>query len=204
MATATFRLFKLTVPQLVARVREIITKLTANVATYATPDPTTVVLTAKVDALDNSNQEALGGDRFKKEQMRINRRKLMQDMSTLQTYVQLTSQGDPAKIILVADVKRPRTPAGIKPPPSNVRTQFGLVSGQVKLLYGGVQGRIFYRVQVNPTPGNIDGWTDYVQTTKTRVLIDGLVSGQEYAIRIATVTTEGMGAWSDPVIQKAL
>lgn len=204
MATTTFRLFRLTVPELVAKVREVIAKLTANVATYATPNPTVPTLKAKTDALDLSYQAALGGDRFKKEQMRLDRAALMGSMSTLQTYVQLTSGGDPAKIILVADVKRSRTPVGIKPPPANVRTKFGYVSGEMRLLFGGVSGRIFYRVQINSTPGNSAGWTDFSQITKTRLLLGGLVSGQEYALRIATVTADGMGEWSDPVLQKAL
>jgi len=204
MATATFRLFRLTVPELVAKVRDVIAKLIANAATYATPNPPLPILTSQVDALDLSYQEALGGDRFKKEQMRLDRAAMMTSMSKLQTYVQLTSGGDPAKIILVADLKRPRTPAGIKPAPANVRAKFGFQSGEIRLLYGGVSGRIFYRVQINPTPGNNAAWADYVQTTKTRVLISGQVSGQEYGIRIATVTADGMGEWSDAVIQKAL
>jgi hypothetical protein len=204
MATATFKLFGLSVPELIGRVREIITRLTANAAVYATPNPPAATLTSQVDALDDSYQQALSGDRARKLQMRLDRKTLLQSMSLLQAYIQMTSAGDPSLINLVADVKKSGSPAGIKPPPARIRSYFGYVNGEIRFLYGGVKGRIFYRVQMNPTPGNNSGWTDYAQTTKNRVLLQNLVSGQEYAIRAATVTSEGMGEWSDPVIQRAL
>lgn len=204
MATATFKLFRLKVSDLVANVREVITKLIANVAVYATPNPPTATLTTQTDALDESYQAALGRDKYKKAQMRIDRIKLLQSMSILQAYVQMTSGGDATKINLVADIKKSGSPAGIKPGPGNVRTFFGYQIGEIRLLFGGVAGRIFYRVQINPTPANDATWVDYIQTTKTRVIITGLISGNAYGIRIATVTADGMGEYSDVVIQKAL
>lgn len=204
MAIATLKLFGLPVDTLISRSREIIAKMTAAVAVYATPVPTPAAMTTAVDKLDDSNQASLNGDRILKQQMRLDRAALLQKMSLWQAYIQTTSGGDAEKILLVADVKRDPSPVGIKPAPANIRVYFGYEAGEIRLLHGGVKGRIFYRVQVSPTPISPDTWTDYAQTTKTRTLIKSLASGQEYGVRAATVTVDGQGEWSDPVLQKAL
>lgn len=203
MATATFKLSGLTVPQLVGKVRDIIVKMTTHAATYPTPTPTLVVLSGEVDALDTAYQEALANDRIKKAQMRLARKKLLSSMSILLAYVQMTSAGEADKINLVAEVKKNATPVGILNPPANVRTFYGYQPGDIRLVYKGIPGRLFYRAQINDTPGNNSGWKDYLFTTKTRIIVSGLTPGAEYGFRIATVSTGGIGEWSDPVLQKA-
>ncbi|MEO5572258.1 MAG: fibronectin type III domain-containing protein [Bacteroidia bacterium] len=204
MATTTFKLFGLPVDRLITRVREIIGKMTDAVAVYVTPDPTVVVMTAAVDKLDASNQASQNGDRLIKKQRNIDRKVMLQKMSMWQAYIQSTSGGDAAKILLVADVKKGRSPVGIKPAPGKIRLYFGYDAGEIRLVHGGVKGRTFYRVQINAAPLNPATWADYAQTTKVQTLIKGLVSGAEYGIRIATVTVDGQGDWSDTVLQKAL
>src|SRR5258707_14143497 len=103
MATAIFKLFGLPIPVLIEKVRDVIANLIAIVAVYATPNPTVIILKAQTDALELSYQKAINGGKDKKAQMRLDQQTLMHSMSILQAYIQTTSGGDAAKIILVAD-----------------------------------------------------------------------------------------------------
>ncbi len=204
MAQVTFRLSKKSVSDIIERVREILGKLVANIATYATPNPTVITINGHVDDLEVSYQAALAGGTDKKAIMRLDRARVMQDMSILQAYIQTTSGGNADKILLVADVKKNPSPVGILSFPAKLRAVFGLHDGEVILRWGGVSKRLIYKVQVNPTPGDETKWEDLVSTTKNRYVAAGLTSGQMYAFRVATMSVEGLGAWSPPIAHKAL
>lgn len=204
MARAVLNLSRKTVLFIIEKVRTIVTAMTGN-AVYPSPSPTLPTITTQVDDLETKFQAAIDGGKNKKLAVRTAKKTLLSSLSVLIGYIQGASGGDSDRIISAGvDVKKPRTSSGILNPPLNVRTKFGFASGEILLLFGGVAKRHFYLVQINPTPENSNTWVDYINTTKVRVLITGLVTGQNYAIRIATVSADGTGAWSDAVIQKAL
>jgi hypothetical protein len=205
MATATFKLFGLSVPALIQKCRDIHDKIVANVAVYATPNPTMLAIKALIDALEVSYQDAINGGRDKKERMYLDKQTLLQNMSILLAYVQTTSKGDAAKIILVADLRDPRSPVGILPPPSNVRGAYGNLDGEIILRWDGVPKRAIYKVQRNDTPNDNTQWHDLPNglTTNRRLVSTGMTSGNLYGFRIATVSTDGIGGWSDAAYQRA-
>jgi hypothetical protein len=205
MAQATFNLYGLAIPALIQKVRDTVVKLIANVAVYATPNPPAATITTQVDALETSYQEAINGGKDKKEQMYLDKQTLMQSMSTLLAYVQSTSGGDAARIILVADLKDPRSPVGILPPPVNVRGVYGNHEGEVIVRWEGVPKRSIYKLQINTSPNDPAQWRDLDNglTTGKRFVAGGLTSGSMYGFRIATVSTDGIGGWSDAAYQRA-
>ncbi len=204
MARAVLNLSKKTVLFIVEKVRTIVTAMTGN-ATYPTPSPTLPTITTQVDDLETKYQDAIDGGKSKKVMVKTAKKTLMSSLSVLIGYIQGASGGDSDKILSAGvDVQKPRSSSGILNPPQRVRTKFGFMTGEILLLYGGVAKRLFYRIQINPTPGDANGWVDYTYTTKLRVLLTGLTSGREYAIRIATVSADGTGTWSDPVLQRVL
>jgi len=205
MATATFKLFGLPIPALIEKVRDVIAKLTANIAVYATPNPTVIVLKAQADALELSYQKAINGGKDKKAQMRLDKEKLLQSMSILLAYVQTTSGGDAAKILLVADLKDPRSPVGLLPPPSNVRSTYGVHEGEITVRWDGVPKRSIYKVQRNDTPNDDTQWRDLPNglTGKIHFSTNSMVSGGMYGFRVATVSSDGIGGWSDPTYHRA-
>jgi hypothetical protein len=204
MAIAVLKLSGKPIPYVSEKVHDVITELTGN-ADFPTPNPTLVAVTAQVDAMDAAFQDAIQGGKDKKALQKLEHKKMLDIMGSLMAYVQNTSLGDEAKILSSGfEVKSPRTPVGILPPPSNVRCGFGFVPGEVLLLWGGVDGRLAYRVQYTPTPADPATWQDYVFTGKTRLIVSGLASSREYAFRIASLSAEGLGDYSPPVIHKAL
>lgn len=203
MALATFKLRGKSVPVVIEKVRDIISKLTANILVYATPVPTTIVLTAAVDKLEDAYQAAINGGKDKKAQMRIYLEELLVLMSTLQGYVQSTSAGDSLKILLVADVKKERSPIGILPPPANVRGTYRNHEGEIIFRWAGVPSRTQYLMQLNPTPADDSKWEELGLTGKVRAVTDKLTSGQTYGFRVAAISSAGIGGWSDVAIQKA-
>lgn len=205
MATATFRLARKSIPVIIEKVREFIAKLIVNVAAYPTPNPPALTLTAQVDNLENSYQAAIRGGTDKKAMMNLDKQKLLVSMSLEQGYIQTTSGGDPDRILLVCDVKKPGEPAGILPPPQNMRSAYGKHEGEIIVRWKGVPKRTSYKLQINRTPNDDTRWEDVVDglTGKRRFVVSGLVSGANYGFRVATVSSEGIGGWSDPTYHKA-
>jgi hypothetical protein len=204
MSQVTFKLSGKSISSIIEIVREILGKVVANVAVYATPNPPVLTITGHVDTLETSYQAALKGGRDKKAIMRLDRQRVMQDMSVLQAYIQTTSEGDADKILLVADVKKNPSPVGILSAPANLRAAFGYHDGEVITRWGGIPKRLIYKLGINDTPGDETKWTELASTTKNRYEVKGLISGHIYAFRVATVSVEGMGAWSSPIQHKAL
>ncbi len=189
---------------IIEKVRKVILMMTGNLS-YTTPVPPLAQLTTDTDDVETNYQDSLKGDRDKKALMRIALATLRDSLRTLTGYVQSASDGDETKILSAGfDVKSPLHPIGILPPPGNVRSVFGNVPGEIILRYGGVDGRLIYKVQLKEGDGLPDSWRDYTYTGKTRLVIGGLVSGREYEFRIACISASGIGDYSDPTSHKAL
>lgn len=203
MAIAAFKLSR-KAELLVVQVRDIIAKLITNILVYATPNPTTATLTTLVNKLDTSRQAALRGGTDRTTQMNLDKEKVMENMTALLGYVQTTSGGDAEKINLVAYVRKNASPVGLLPAPSNVRSVFGEHDGEIIFRWLGVKGRKLYTMQLNDTPGDDTKWENLDFTGKQTYTAKGLISGKEYAFRIATISTAGISGWSDETTHKAL
>ncbi|MEO5571621.1 MAG: fibronectin type III domain-containing protein [Bacteroidia bacterium] len=158
-----------------------------------------------MDDLETKHEEALTGGSDKKEFMYLARQTMLNSMSSLEGYVQSVSGGDPAKILLIADVKRTGSPVGLLPPPSNVRSVYGKQEGEIIFRWKGVPGRSRYKMQINRTPMDDNRWEDLTDslTGKTNKTVDGLTTGSNYGFRVATFNTAGISGWSDPSFHRA-
>jgi|SRR6185436_16321346 len=204
MSQVTLNLRGKPVPYIIEKARLIQTKMTGN-ADFPTPIPTLIILGGLIDALSLAYENALGGDKIKKSLMRIALKDLMTALNTMLGYVASVSAGDETMILSTGfDVKRPRTPAGILPPPVNVRAVFGNVPGEIILRWAGVTRRLIYKVQMNDTPADDTNWKDLTYTGKIRLGVNSLISDKVYGFRIASISAEGLGNYSDAASHKAL
>lgn len=202
MTVAVLNLSGKTVLFVIEKIRSVITAMTGN-PTYAAPVPPLPILTGLVDDLETKYQDAINGGKDKKALVRVALALLKDSSRTLTGYVQSASGGDEVRILSAGfDIKRPRTPVGILPPPANVRSVFGNVAGEIILRWAGVDGKLVYKVQMNDTTAS--GWTDYTYTGKNRLVVSGLVSDRVYEFRIACISAEGIGNYSDITSHKAL
>jgi hypothetical protein len=204
MAIAVLNLSRKTILEIVDKVRIVIGKMTGNAA-YTTPVPTLLEMTDAADDLELKYQEAENRDKNKKKLMRLSLKDMRNKIRTLTGYVQGASGGDETLILSAGfDIKNPRTPSEILPPPGNVRSVFGKVPGEIILRWAGVKRKLAYKVQINDTPGDESKWQDYTFTGKNRLVAGGLISDKIYAFRVATQSPKGLGNYSDPTQHKAL
>jgi len=203
MALAVSKLYGKSVEFIIEKVRNYVSKMTANV-NFATPNPPLPEVTTAVDDLETKFQAALDGGKSKKTAVQLQKLKVMGMVSALRAYVQTTTLGDIMKILSSGFDVRGHAIINILDPPSNVRAAYGKVPGQIIVRWGGVKHRTGYKVQMKEdTPSA--AWTDAPDgdTGKVRLEVDGLISGRVYWFRVLTKSTAGYSGPSVAVAHMA-
>ncbi len=72
----------------------------------------------------------------------------------------------------------------------------GDFEGTIDAMWEKVRGARQYLIQVTTTPTDPASWKLVAASVKTSFLIEGLVSGTKYYIRVAAVGSAGQGPWS--------
>jgi hypothetical protein len=190
---------RVTFVALVDKSRTNVTKMTGNAA-YATPKPALADIATASDRLDTAIQAYdFNRGRVEKEE-RDNAFQELKDLrKELGAYVQSTSNGDQTLITSAGfETERNPHPLGQLPAPPNARAKVTAYPNQVELRYGGVKGRLVYKVSYCAgAPQTEADWVQYTTTGKTRVIFDGLESGKEYFFRVAALGAAGLSPASD-------
>lgn len=192
--------YLLTPTEKVNRARAIIASMTGN-SYFPAPLPTLADLAAAADALELA-QQALPGGPDDTEIRNIRERELDEMMSNLQNCVEFIAQGDP-EIVLSAgmELRDPRSPIGILPPPETVTAKPGVASGSVRLRWKPVRKSSGYRVEVTTDPAQ--GWPMVYNVEKASLKIFDLIPGTKYYFRIATLSHAGYEGYSPVATMRA-
>ena len=191
----------LTIPQKIERARDIVIRMTGN-ANFVTPNPTLAVMTLAINALETAALAASHGGTNLTAAMHVKEKDVDAKIDTLAAYVQEASGGDETKILSSGfDVRKTRTPASVPAQVIDLTGSFGDFPGQVKLHCKVVTGADGYVRQVSYDGGNT--WSPSVNSSKTRMVVDGLSSGSNYWFRVAAFNRKGDGPFSDPIMQRA-
>lgn len=203
MAKIKLNLRKLSVPEKIARGREIITALTGN-ANFPAPKPTLAAMTTITDDLETAQQDQQAAKRTAvlKTIARDEKEDLLDS-----TFVQLAAYvesvaGDNERLIKSAgmDTRAPAVASDAPPDaPQSLNITGGDADGEIDLSWEPVDGAKTYQIEQSPDPVTATSWSHASATTKSKATIDGLTSGTRYSFRIAAVGTNGQGAWSNPV-----
>lgn len=120
-------------------------------------------------------------------------------------YVETKTEGDPALIPISGfAVKAPTSvPIGPLPRPQGVKAQMGTYPGQIKVSCTAIKGTQSYLYECRPHEESGQAWQQVKVSTKSRVEIEGLISGKRYAFRIAAVGAAGQSPWSDEAVSMA-
>src|ERR1041384_5177454 len=146
MVLAILKLGSKTIPQKIQYCKNIVTKMTGN-PDFATPDPALIDVANAIKALELAYENALKGGTDLKTIMYAAEKALDDLMKTLRDYVQLTSKGDPVKIMGSGmDIKSSPTPVGILAPPSKVLAEPGKGDGEILAQWSAVKKRKNYNV----------------------------------------------------------
>lgn len=177
--------------------RDIVAAMTGN-ANYATPFPALADITAALDNLQAKIEAAAGRDLpaiAARNSAWVTAKSLMRQLAD---YVQAHCQND-LTILLSSGFHATKTPAPVGPvsAPQNLRLQRTKDSGELLLRFAAVYGvTAGYLVQIAE---DAEGpFTDYVNTSNSRLVIKGLTPMKTYWARVRATGAEGAGPWSEP------
>ncbi|MFM1876904.1 MAG: hypothetical protein RL266_2641 [Bacteroidota bacterium] len=190
----------LSVTDFMQRCVSIRTAIEDNVATFATPTPTMAELGAKITLLSERQTavENVGGvdNTFLRNEAQTD---LHNDMRTLAVYVEGVADGN-ADIILLSGFQLVGSKGniGLLQPPNLLRRKADEVGeGKIYLSWNGVTLSIGYMVSIAPVvDGVIGAWSPSTKAKRLSHTFEQLVSGQLYAMRVATLSSAGQGDWS--------
>ena len=177
--------------------RDIVAAMTGN-AHYTTPFPALVDIGTALDDLQAKIEAAAGRDKTAvaaRNNAWTNAKSLMRQLAD---YVQAHCQND-LEILLSSGFQATKTPTPVGPigVPQNLRLTRTKDLGQLLLRFARVYGvTAGYLVQIAE---DSDGpFTDYVNTSDSRLFITGLTGMKTYWVRVRATGADGAGPWSEP------
>jgi len=193
---------KLSVGEKIAFFRNVIILMTNNLL-FPKPDVTLEVLTPMVDKLENDYAASRSGSHAMVMVMRQAEQVADNAFRKLAMYVDRTADGDPA-IILKSGFNISK-----QPEPAN-RDSFIVEAGEnpteIVLTRKAQPGAKSYvwQYRSGALPGTDQSWVFAGFSTQTRFVVKGLESGSKYWFRVAAITINGTGPWSEPVMKMVL
>jgi hypothetical protein len=183
---------------------DLAASLVTNIATYATPDPATTVLTGKVTAIAAKRTELATAQTVldtKTGELAALELDLDNTLMAEAAYIQKASGGVASKITLLGlDVKG--TPAGVTPPGAvtGFKLSAGDNPGEVKTCCKPASGAQGYEYQMTTDPNTESSWKLFDTSSGCRQTLTGLTSGTKIWVRVRAVGGKktGKGPWSDP------
>jgi hypothetical protein len=166
------------------------------------------MLRAGVETFRSAYYAALSRDVFKIAERNQRRAELQRMLRQVAAYLELTADGDVAKLAttgfeLRRDGGRGRaggTSAAVLPAPRELRLSMVGPRGVVELNAVNLSGVLGYEIQINTgDPTAEAGWTYCkLAPTLSRVLLEGMPSGPVW-VRVRAISRGGNGAWTVPV-----
>jgi hypothetical protein len=115
--------------------------------------------------------------------------------------VQDLSGGDEVKIISSGfEINRKRTPVGVLDQVVNVQIKPGNLSGSLEVSWDVVNHSYSYEIRYTKNPKSDDNVYTSVTSTKRKILLENLIPGQTYSVKVAAVGSDPKRVWSLEVI----
>ena len=191
----------LTVLEIIALARLIVTKMTGN-ANFTTPDPPLADITTAADDLRDAEQEVEAVKSTLAEKVVIQNQKeqaLKDKLTSEGRYVDNKANGDKA-IIESAGMKASDepSPVGELPKVQNLSLTHGDNPGEVDSQWNSEKHKVNYTVQYSLQPIATPDWKIAGNPTKSKFTIEGLPSGATVWVRVCANGTSGSSPFSDP------
>lgn len=196
----------LSVPEKIARARQIIAAMTGN-PNFPSPQPPLAQLTAAVDQLEAdyaAAQAARQEARARTTAVNEAEEAVNRAFSTLGAHVESASGGDEGKIQSAGmDVRAPSTSSGVLDAPETLNATQGDMEGEIDCSWDKVERARSYIIEVSADPPTSTSWKHAAVSTRSQVTVSGLSSGTKYWFRVAAVSPQGQSAWSNPAAKIA-
>jgi hypothetical protein len=202
MALIKVGVTKMSVPAKIQFTRQIVLDMSNN-PNFAAPSPGLNALSDAAAALESAYNAAQQARANAKTQTSImGQKSVALDMLLMQeaSYVQSSSGGDKAKIESAGfDVRDTPTPIGQLPPPAEPKAVPSQNPGTIHLTWKKVRGAKSYLVERAVDSNQPLEWAAAAMSTKTKAIVNTMVSGMRFWFRVAAIGSAGQGAWSEPI-----
>src|SRR5215813_6757742 len=206
MPRIKLNLRNLSVPDKVARGRQIVTAMTNN-ANFSSPHPPLSDVTASLATLEQAHtslQTAKADVKAKTTTQLDAENKVNRILVQLAAYVESIA-GNDEKIITSAglETKIARSAPSVVTAPTGLTTTAGDHDREIDLSWKKVPYAKSYTIQFSPDPPTPESWTHAAIATASFVRIENLTSGQRYWFRVAAIGAMGQSGWSEPATKIA-
>lgn len=185
--------------ELVGKAHQILTAMTGN-SYFPTVEPPLTELEAKLTDFENALSK-MNGSKMATLYKNQAREDLEGNLQILADYVQRESLGDETLTTSSGlDLQKKRSSIGILPKPTNVGLKMGPKKGSAILNWSTVPNARFYEYEYAMLTENSEpNWIKNT-ITNSKVQIDTLVSGKQYAFRVAAGASATERLLSDELI----
>jgi hypothetical protein len=206
MAKAKLNFRRLSVPEKVAKAKQVVTSLTDN-PNFPNPSPSLAAMTAGINELEaayRTTQAAKQSLKSSVSDQSAKEDRLDQLMSQSASYVESVA-GNDEKLIHEAgmDTKAAASAPSQVSIPTGLEVTTGDKDGELDPSWDKVAGARSYVIQISLDPPTATSWTHAGTSTKSSTTITGLNSGTRYWFRVAAVGASGQSGWSDPATRIA-
>ena len=198
----------LSITDFLAKAESIIVAMTGNAhypEPWAAQVPTLDQLKAALNAYRDAYHASLTRDTLKIAQRDSARQILTDLLKRLAPYLELIAQGDTGMLATTGYGLRHDTVRNSGnsplPAPADFRVAHGAKSGTLNVHVARLPGAGSYEVHTaQGDPALESSWQHAVSSvTATHILIEGLIPGQNYWLRVRGISSYGGGVWTDPV-----
>jgi hypothetical protein len=197
MAQIKLKFSRLSIPERIARARQIVTAMTGT-AHFTTPQPPLSVITEADTQAARQTAKTKTTIQNSKEDV------LDRVVSQEGGYVTATSGGDEAIIQSAGmDVRAAPGTIGIPSPSQALGATAGDHDGQMDLSWDPVVEAASHVLETSPDPLTATSWSHVGVSTKSSFTVTGLQSGSRIWFRVAAINPAGQSGWSDPAAKIA-
>jgi len=201
MAQIKLNFSRLSIPEKIARARQIVTAMTGN-ARFTTPQPPLASITTAANELEEAASDVQAARHEAKTKTTIQNSKedaLDKLISQEGGYVTAVSGGDEAIIQSAGmDVRAAPGASGVPAQPQALSATAGDHDGQMDSSWDPVVSATSYVLETSPDPPNGTSWNHLGVSTKSSFTVTNLVSGSRAWFRVSAVNASGKSGWSDP------
>ena len=171
----------------------------AGNATFPTPPTTAAALTTQTDAYITAVAACLHGTPSDTLAKNTQRTALITTLDTLATYVELTANNDPAKILSAGfSLQSPATHNPAVPEPSSILAVTNEASGKLRVNLAVGKNAWAYFVEYTAVPGGTPKLAGF--TNPHDAVLAGLTPGTNYSLRVQVMGSANQTTdWSDAV-----
>lgn len=185
---------------LVTLAEDVFTRMTANVAVFATPTIPLADFQSSIEDLRIAQAATLLGGKAATATRNEKRRILEESLKVLANYVWNISRGNGDIIMLSGMPVRRQGPRryDFLPTPTDLRTE-SIYGEAVIVRWKGISNAKSYEVEYCREPMAPDSWVKSPIISASRTVVNGLTRKEEYWFRVRALGSQGVvSEWSNP------